>query len=125
MHMTTNPVADEIYTALTEHALSLDEQARLQGQSRTIVGWSRPRGADWGWRVDVNADVFFVSAYTKAVAHTRDDALRAATDLFDRIADAVDVAPRGSIGVETVQDIDEKVVGWIGSVYVAAECSIR
>lgn len=102
---------------LHEHALSGDRYDALTDTTGNNLG--SLRGSPTGWEFDVNGLMVNVTAQTKDIRETAQDAFVDALGLRDALVRATEVtAPRGEIGVSSVHDDNHAVAGWLGQVYL-------
>lgn len=106
-----------VAACLREHALSGDQYDALS--HRTGHDLASLRGAPTGWEFDVTGLMVTVTAQTRDIRPTAQDAFADALRLQDALIHATEVsAPRGELGVSSVLDEKHAVVGWLGQVYL-------
>ncbi|HEX8344053.1 MAG TPA: hypothetical protein VF657_04810 [Actinoplanes sp.] len=106
-----------VAVCLREHALSGDEYDALSHQTGHDL--ASLRGAPTGWEFDVTGLMVTVTAQTKNIRPTAQDAFADALRLQETLIRAAEVrAPRGELGVSSVLDDEHAVAGWLGQVYL-------
>jgi ATP phosphoribosyltransferase regulatory subunit HisZ len=114
---TTEELVSAVAASLREHALSGERYDALTEQTGDNLG--SLRGAPTGWEFDVNGLMVTVTAQTKEIRETAQDAFADALRLRDVLITASEVeTPRGELGVSSVHDGKHAVTGWLGQVYL-------
>ena len=113
----TEELVSAVAASLREHALSGERYDALSLQTGDNLG--SLRGAPTGWEFDVNGLMVTVTAQTKEIRATAQDAFADALHLRDVLIAAAEVrTPRGELGVSSVHDEKQTVTGWLGQVYL-------
>jgi hypothetical protein len=113
----TEELVSAVAACLREHALSGDRYDALSAETGDNLG--SLRGAPTGWEFDVNGLMLTVTAQTKDIRPTAQDAFADALGLRDVLITAAEVqTPRGELGVSSVHDEKQAVTGWLGQVYL-------
>jgi hypothetical protein len=113
----TEELVSAVAACLREHALSGDRYDALSDQTGDNLG--SLRGAPTGWEFDVNGLMVTVTAQTRDIRATAQDAFADALRLRDVLITAAEVqTPRGELGVSSVHDEKHSVTGWLGQLYL-------
>lgn len=113
----TEELVSAIAACLREQALSGDRYDELSAQTGDNLG--SLRGSPTGWGFDVNGLMVTVTAQTKEIQASAQDAFADALRLRDVLITATEVqTPRGELGVSSVHDEKHAVTGWLGQVYL-------
>ena len=113
----TEELVSAVAACLREHALSGDRYDALSDQTGDNLG--SLRGAPTGWEFDVNGLMVTVTAQTRDIRATAQDAFADALRLRDVLITAAEVqTPRGELGVSSVHDENHSVTGWLGQLYL-------
>ncbi|GIF48812.1 hypothetical protein DFJ67_0947 [Asanoa ferruginea] len=113
-------LSDQLAAVLRDGAFSHADHQDLDGVGHQV---DSPK---WSWEVRVDSEFVDITAHTKRVVHTRDEALKDAAELFDRLAPLAGAVSHTSLGAQNVWDrVNEVVVGWLGSVAIRARWETR
>lgn len=113
----TEELISAIAACLREHALSGDRYDELSERTGDNLG--SLRGTPTGWEFDVNGLMVTVTAQTRDIRASAQDAFADALGLREVLITATEVeTPRGELGVSSVHDEKHVVTGWLGQVYL-------
>ncbi|HEV7709314.1 MAG TPA: hypothetical protein VGP16_14035 [Asanoa sp.] len=115
-------LSDQLAAILRDGAFSYADHQKLDGVGHS-VGHDSPK---WSWVVTVDSEFVDITAHTKQVVDSRDEALKDAAELFDRLAPLVGAMSHTSLGAQNVWDrVNGVVVGWLGAVAIRARWESR